>query len=75
MTTNLNEIGLGYDSNKVLKVPNVREERLKFVKLVNGIVEEDNGKKTTVEPPPRPKGHVMKKLEEDANALRESHFR
>lgn len=76
MTTNLKEIGLAYDSNQVLKVPSAKEDRVKLVKLVNGFLEED-GNATKLKPAevPRPKGFVMDKLEEDANALRESNFR
>lgn len=77
MTTNLKEIGLAYDPNKVIKIPNAKEERIKYVKKINGFYEEDNDK--TVEPrdntEQRPKGFVMTKMEEDANALRQSHFR
>lgn len=75
ITANLNEIGLGYDPNKVIKVPNNKQDRLKMVKLVNGFVEEEDGKKQAAEEVARPKGYVMEKLEEDANALRESGFR
>lgn len=75
MTANLNEIGLGYDPNKVIKVPNNKQDRLKIVKLVNGFVEEEDGKKQATEEVARPKSYVMEKLEEDANALRESGFR
>lgn len=74
MTNNLNDIGLARDPNKVIKVPNVREQRLKMVKIVNGFMEEDNANKPVVEIV-RPKGFVMQQMEEDANALRESNFR
>lgn len=75
MTTNMNEIGLGYDPNKVIKVPNYKQDRLKMVKLVNGFLEEENEKKKATEEVVRPKGYVMEQLEEDANAPRESGFR
>lgn len=76
MTSNLNDIGLGYDANKVLAVPSAKADRVKLVKLVNGFLEEDD-LVTKVQPAdvPRTKGFVMEQMEEDANALRESHFR
>lgn len=74
MTANLNDIGLGYDPNKVIKVPNNKQERLKIVKIVNGFLEEEDVKKPETEVV-RSKGFVMEKLEQDANALRESGFR
>lgn len=76
MTTNLSDIGLAYDSNQVLKVPSAKAQRVKLVKLVNGFLEEDGNAKTVkTDEVPRLKGFVMDKLEEDANALRESNFR
>lgn len=70
----MKEIGLGYDPNKVIKIPNAHEERVRIIKKMHGFVEEDN---VNVEPQPikRSKGFVMEKMEADANALRESNFR
>lgn len=76
ITTNLREIGLGYDPNKVIAIPNAKQERLQLIKKLHGFVEEDNiddDPGTTTQQ--RPKGFVMEQLEADANALRESNFR
>lgn len=75
MTANLNEIGLGYDPNQVLKVPSAMGERIKFKKLLNEPIQEVMEKKVEENVTPRPKGFLMEKLEQDANALRESNFR
>lgn len=74
ITSNLKEIGLGWDPNKVIKIPNAHEERIRIAKQMNGFIEEDNDK---VEPQPikRSKGFIMEQMEADANALRESNFR
>lgn len=75
-------MGLASDPNKVLKIPSVKEERIKLIKLVNGFTEEDNNKEedvnmkdeeTTIKP--RSKKYVIEQLEADANELRESGFR
>lgn len=75
MTANLNEIGLGYDPNQVLKVSSAMGERIKFKKLLNEPIQEVMEKKVEENVTPRPKGFLMEKLEQDANALRESNFR
>lgn len=76
ITTNLREIGLGYDPNKVIAIPNSKQERLHLIKKLHGFVEEENNigdpSAATQE---RPKGFVMEQLEADANALRVSNFR
>lgn len=75
ITSNLKEIGLAWDPNKVIKIPNAREERTKLVKIMRGFIEEDNPTDIEPQPPQRPKGFVMDEMEADANALRESNFR
>lgn len=76
ITTNLNDIGLGYDPNKVIKIPNAKQQRLQMVKLINGFVEEDNDKlNPSIGNQQRAKGFVMEEMEATANALRESNFR
>ncbi|XP_031635674.1 nucleolar protein 16 [Contarinia nasturtii] len=73
ITANLKDIGLGWDPNKIIKIPNAHAERVQVIKKMHGFVEEEN----TVEPKPvnRSKGFVMEQMEADANALRESNFR
>lgn len=74
ITSNLKDIGLGWDPNKVIKIPNARDQRAKLAKKMHGFTEEDN----TSESKPqikRSKGFVMEQMEADANALRESNFR
>lgn len=66
-------IGLGWDPNKVIKIPNANEDRLKTMKKLHGFVEEDNAEEPM--PVKRSKGFVMEQMEADANALRESNFR
>lgn len=75
ITSNLKEIGLAWDPNKVIKIPNAREERAKFIKKMHGFVEEDNPSDNEPKPAQRPKGFIMDEMEADANALRESNFR
>lgn len=75
ITSNLKEIGLGWDPNKVIKIPNAREERTKLMKRMHGFIEEDNPADNEPQQPQRPKGFVMEEMEADANALRESNFR
>lgn len=75
ITSNLKEIGLAWDPNKVIKIPNAREERKKLMKRMHGFIEEDNPADNKPQPPQRSKGFVMDEMEADANALRESNFR
>lgn len=74
ITSNLKEIGLGYDPNKVIKIPNAHAERIRIIKKMHGFIEEDNDK-IEQQPIKRSKGFVMEQMEADANALRESNFR
>lgn len=69
----MKDIGLGWDPNKVIKIPNSHEDRKKVMKKMHGFVEEDN--KDELQPVKRSKSFVMEQMEEDANALRESNFR
>lgn len=69
----MKEIGLGWDPNKVIQIPNAHAERVRQIKKMHGFVEEDN--KIELQPAKRPKGFVMEQMESDANALRESNFR
>lgn len=76
MTTNLKEIGLAYDPNQTIKIPNAKQARIKLIRKMNGFIEEDNYETNPSENvQKRPKGFVMEQLEEDANALRESRLR
>lgn len=75
ITSNLRDIGLGWDPNKVIKIPNAREERKKLIKRMHGFIEEDNPSDNEPQANHRPKGFVMDEMEADANALRESNFR
>lgn len=72
-------MGLVFDANKALGLPNNRENRKKVIKLVNGFYEEDlessdeEGEEKVKTP--RPKGFVAEQLEKEANELVESKFR
>lgn len=74
ISTNLKEIGLAWDPNKVIAIPSARSERIKMIKQMNGFVEEDNAAAAPAKVH-RPKGHVLEQMEIDANALRASNFR
>lgn len=72
----MKEIGLGWDPNKVVKIPNTRDARLKLLKTAHGFTEEDtSNEKPNTKEIRRPKSYVMEQMEADANALRESKFR
>lgn len=73
-------MGLAFDVNKVLGLPNNKRERvLMKKKLANGFVEEDN---SDAEQAPaegslirKSKKHVAEGLEQDSKALRESNYK
>ena len=80
LTTNINEMGLVFDVNKTLGIPNARAERVKMSKkLVNGFVEEDlsdaEGEDSEEASLKFPKHHVVDSLEKDSKEFRESKFR
>lgn len=64
-------MGLAYDANKVIKIPNSKKELLKAV--VNG-EEQENESENTKKFLPK-KGHVAESLEADAKAPRAKLFR
>lgn len=66
---------MGWDPNKVVAIPNAKEERRQIIKKMYGFVEEDNTVEKEKKPFKRAKGYVMEQMEADANALRESNFR
>ena len=75
LTTNINEMGLVFDVNKTLGIPNIKADRVRMsMKLVNGFVEEDlsdvEGEESKF-----PKHHVVDSLEKDSKEFRESKFR
>lgn len=41
LSKNLDDMGLAFDTNKALSVPNNREHRKQIIRVVNGFVEED----------------------------------
>ncbi|XP_063707780.1 uncharacterized protein LOC134836529, partial [Culicoides brevitarsis] len=42
LSKNLDDMGLAFDTNKALGVPNNREHRKRIIKVVNGFFEEDD---------------------------------
>lgn len=80
MPGNIKDMGLSFDVNKTMGLPNNKRERIQIKKnLTNGFVEEDN---SDAEPEPtegslirKSKKHVAEGLEEDSKALRESNYR
>lgn len=81
LTTNIEEMGLVFDVNKSLGVPNYKADRLKFAKISNGFVEEDNSGSEDEEEGEEtveksfPKQRVVDDLEKQSKELRESKFR
>uniref|UniRef100_A0A336KAS8 Nucleolar protein 16 n=1 Tax=Culicoides sonorensis TaxID=179676 RepID=A0A336KAS8_CULSO len=88
LSKNLDDLGLVFDSNKALGVPNNREERKKIIKIVNGFMEEDTSdldvKKEEFsdeeeieikKKSSRSKEYVAEKLEQEANEYVESRFK
>lgn len=83
LTTNIDDMGLVFNVNKSLGMPNHKSDRVKLVKMVNGFVEEDlSGNESGQEDEDTqaikkafPKQHVVDDLEKDAKLLRESKFR
>ncbi|XP_043279097.1 uncharacterized protein [Venturia canescens] len=72
--SNLKEMGLAYDANQVLKIPNFKKEilseaRLKTLENLPESKEENDEDKLP------PKGHVAMNLEAEAKAPRERFFR
>lgn len=85
LTTNIDEMGLVFDVNKSMGMPNNKSDRVRYAKrMVNGFVEED---KTDSEQEEHSeddepinkkkfsKQHVVDELEKDSKGLRESKFR
>jgi Ribosome biogenesis protein Nop16 len=75
-------MGLVYDVNKSLGMPNSKADRVKFTKkmIVNGFMEEDLSETEDDEDGVTatekfPKGHVVDGLEKDSKEYRESKFR
>ncbi|XP_055643032.1 nucleolar protein 16 [Toxorhynchites rutilus septentrionalis] len=75
LATNIKEMGLVYDVNKSIPVPNSKQERKKLAKYVNGFLEEDASDAEVDLESKFPKIHVTQQLEKDANEHGESRFR
>ncbi|XP_055605329.1 nucleolar protein 16-like, partial [Uranotaenia lowii] len=80
LAANIRDMGLAYNVNRTIPIPNSKQERLKVAKYVNGFLEEDNSDTeptVDVEAKKRknPKAYVAEKLEQDANEYVESRFR
>ncbi|CAH2234130.1 nucleolar protein 16 [Pararge aegeria] len=70
---NLREMGLANDPNKVISIPNFKQEKLhKALQIVNN-VESDSEEEKVVQKP-APKRRVAEQLEKDAKAPRERRF-
>ncbi|CAG9787853.1 unnamed protein product [Diatraea saccharalis] len=69
---NLKEMGLANDPNKVIKIPNFKQEQLKkAIKLVKNYNSESEQEENVYKPP---KIDVLEKLEKEAKAPRERRF-
>lgn len=75
LTSNISEMGLVFDVNKSLGLPNHKSDRLKMMKIVNGFLEEDQSESDAEQEKSFPKHHVVDELEKNSKELRESKFR
>lgn len=75
LNTNIKEMGLSFDVNKTIPVPNAKQNRLKLAKYVNGFLEEDASEAEAEELNPPPKIHVAEKLEKDSKEFVQIRFR
>ncbi|XP_019548044.2 nucleolar protein 16 [Aedes albopictus] len=76
LNANISEMGLAFDVNKTLPVPNAKRERTKLARYVNGFLEEDASdleSESTRNPPP--KIYVAERLEKDSKEFVEVRFR
>ncbi|XP_015184125.1 PREDICTED: nucleolar protein 16 [Polistes dominula] len=75
--SNLKEMGLVYDPNKNLKIPNIKQDLLQQVKekfMENGMEVDSDDENEDIKKTPA-KIHVAQALERDAKAPRERRFR
>lgn len=76
LTTNIGQMGLVFDVNKALGMPNYKADRLKQTRIKNGFVEEDQSDAEEEEAEVKfPKQRVADELEMKSKELRESKFR
>ncbi|XP_065083304.1 nucleolar protein 16 [Ochlerotatus camptorhynchus] len=75
LNTNIKEMGLAFDVNKTIPVPNAKQNRLKLAKYVNGFLEEDAFETEADERNPPSKIHVAERLEKDSKEFVEIRFR
>lgn len=77
LTENIEDMGLSYNVNKSMGLPNNMNKRIEFTKkLANGFVEEDTSDKEEENIQKKhPKKHVVEEMERDSKDLRESLFR
>lgn len=80
LTSNINDMGLVFDINKSMGMPNYKADRLKTAKKVNGFIEEDLSGSETEESKVSttqkfPKQQVVDELESKSKELLESKFR
>lgn len=64
-------MGLVYDANKAIKMPNNKQDRLRAAKIVHGFIEEEIVEENTV----RPKQYVADAMEDIANEEKVKKFR
>lgn len=67
-------MGLSLDANKTLSVPSAKQQRIKFARIVNGFVEEDDEEIPLMDDD-APKKYVADALEADAKEFRPSKLR
>lgn len=72
LNRNINDMGLVFNVNKSLGLPNNKRDR---VKLANGFFEEEQSDSEQKPMRVAPKNHVAEELQKDAKALRESKFK
>lgn len=79
LSSNIKDMGLVFDINKSMGMPNYKADRLKTARLANGFVEEDQSESDDEEEPRTinkfPKQQVVEELETQSKELRVSKFR
>ncbi|KAJ0183196.1 hypothetical protein K1T71_001172 [Dendrolimus kikuchii] len=70
---NLKEMGLAHDPNKIIKIPNFKQDQLKVVKKIVNVSESEEEEEEEVQQIV-PKKEVIEKLEKEARLPRERRF-
>ncbi|XP_062564100.1 nucleolar protein 16 [Armigeres subalbatus] len=75
LNINISEMGLAFDVNKAIPVPNAKRERTKLAQYVNGFLVEDASESDSEGHKAPPKIHVAERLEKQSKEFVEIRFR